>query len=106
MPSYAEPIACSLGHRSAFAHVANKPFQLDAAFDDTETHITNVAANVHDTELFHAYPVVDLPVEHPELSAVDQPRRELKVRGVLAAPALAQREEAADVQRLRIPPQL
>ena len=56
-------------YRRAFAHVANKPFALDAPFEDTETHITNVAANVHNEELFHPYPIVDLPSERPHLWA-------------------------------------
>lgn len=46
-------------YRLAFAHVANNPWSLE--FDpsgsgyDPATHITNVAANVHDQQLFHGY---------------------------------------------------
>ena len=53
-------------YRHAFAHVANKPFQLQS-LNDNEVHLTNVAANIHNPELFHPYPVVDLPEEYPEV---------------------------------------
>ena len=32
---------------------------------DPEIHLTNVAANIHNLELFHPYPIVDLPKDYP-----------------------------------------
>ena len=73
-------------YRRAFAHVANKPFTLPpldgggegdaatttsaaaaaaAAAYDPQVHITNVAQNVHNSDAFHAYPVVDIAVDFP-----------------------------------------
>ena len=79
-------------YRQAFAHVANKPFTMtpttcplasntpsnisteeishrgkfSGKFSwDPEIHLTNVAANIHDRQRFHAFPIVELPKEFP-----------------------------------------
>ena len=60
-------------YRRAFAHVANKPFSMPTASTsvgaapvwDPEVHLTNAGANVHNLELFHPYPIVDLPKDYP-----------------------------------------
>jgi len=68
-------------YRRAFAHVCNKPYRssvesvgngkggsegsVSHSYFDREIHISNVAANVHNEDHFHNYPVVDLPSEYP-----------------------------------------
>ena len=62
-------------YRQAFAHVCNKPYVTSASISDglgdsyfdREVHISNVAANVHNEDHFHNYPVVDLPSHYPRL---------------------------------------
>ena len=56
-------------YRHAFAHVANKPFQL-GSLDDDEIHLTNVAANIHDAELFHR--LLALVQQHHRYNPVHQ----------------------------------
>ena len=90
-------------YRSAFAHVANRPFSStptpnsetgSAAFFDSEVHITNCAKNIHDSSSFHRYPSVHLPTAYPGVWASLQALMADVAQA--AAPFMAQQHRTAD----------